>query len=157
MVLIDNGATGRSGGATTVRLNASSTCTHSFERKTERLTDRWTELAGPYHRSCVDAIHNIQDHSIMNAEGNPLRQTTYIIHNSIHSQSTNMYYICTQRRIGGLFGDIILAKRRRRSIVRADVDGYACHAFRDDHYHVHGCPRLSNGGGPPIPPWMNSQ
>ena len=30
-------------------------------------------------------------------------------------------------------------------------------AFRDDHYHVHGCPRLSNGGGPPIPPWMNSQ
>jgi len=155
MVLIDNGATGRSGGATTVRLNASSN--HPFERKTERLTDRWTELAGPYHRSCVDAIHNIQDHSIMNAEGNPLRQTTYIIHNSIHSQSTNMYYICTQRRIGGLFGDIILAKRRRRSIVRADVDGYACHAFRDDHYHVHGCPRLSNGGGPPIPPWMNSQ
>ena len=93
----------------------------------------------------------------MNAEGNPLRPTTYIIHNSIHSQSTNMYYICTQRRIGGLFGYIILAKRRRRSIVRADVDGYVCHAFRDDHYPVRGCPRLSNGGGPPIPPWLKRQ
>ena len=29
-----------------------------------------------------------------------------------------------------------------------DVHRYVCHAFRDDHYPVRGCPRLSNGGGP---------
>ena len=38
-----------------------------------------------------------------------------------------------------------------------DVHRYVCHAFRDDHYPVRGCPRLSNGGGPPIPPWLQRQ